>query len=139
MADSNNALSDLLSDPEKMSEIISLASAFLGGSEQSSSDAPLQANAQEVPPASTDAGLPEAFSPEAIGASLMTKALPIIQNISKVSKSSANGDRIALLNAIRPFVASGVAEQMTRAIKMLSVAQMAKAAMNEFGIGLKKG
>ena len=137
----NNMLSDLLSDPAKLQSALSAASGLLGASQ---SPAP--------PPRPMPQGAAPAFSapqatqppmmsgaPGRTGASydpsaeLMRKVMPVINTIAKSGQSAVNRDRANLLQSFKPFVTENVGSQFDHAIRLVSIARMAKDTMVQLG------
>lgn len=139
MADLNETLQQLFSDPEKLSGMMNLASSLLGQGEpagQPDGAAPPAAPATPAAPAAAvpPEPAPQAMPPDPLAASVMAKALPVISAVAESGRHAVRAERINLLNALRPFVSDSIGEQMTHAVKLVSLAKMAKTAMGELGV-----
>jgi len=136
----NNMLSELLNDPAKLQSALSAASGLLGGSQ---SPAPPQRPATPqgaapaaapVPPPMMSGGAGSrpaaAYDPSA---ELMRKVMPVINTIARSGQQAINRDRANLLQSFKPFVTEGVGNQFDHAIRLVSMARMAKNAMLQLG------
>ncbi|HIX89385.1 MAG TPA: hypothetical protein H9845_00605 [Candidatus Agathobaculum pullicola] len=108
----NDMLSSLLSDPEALQNAMKTVSSMLGGAEQS---APSSAN--EYDPT----------------AEWMQRALPVFGAIVQSGQSAVRQEKRALLGALKPFVTDEVAGQFDHAMRLVSMARMARAALGQFG------
>lgn len=135
-------LSGIMNDPEKLNSILSMASSFLGqGAGPGTEDAAPGIEAQEPwqGPGMPDkhAGGPTPGQIPAMDfdptAELMSKAMPVIAAIAQSGKNAVDRDRMNLLISLKPFVAHDVGAQMDHAVRLLSIARMAKAAMGQLG------
>lgn len=148
MEQNNNMFSDILNDPEKLQSAISAASSLLGGSASPAppsrpapqSAAPASAPPQAVPPPMM-AGAPGARSGAAYdpSAELMRKVMPVINSIARSGQTAVNRDRANLLQSFKPFVTDNVGSQFDHAIRLVSIARMAKDAMLQLGGGQEPG
>ncbi len=107
----HDTLSSLLNDPEALQNAISAVSGMLGGT----------AAAGTQPPASD-------YDPTA---ELMEKALPVISTIVQSGQSAVKQEKRALLGALKPFVTEQAASQFDHAVRLVSLANMARAAMGQ--------
>lgn len=154
----NDMLSSLLSDPQKLQSAISMASSLLGGGGMDaapmpgpSAPEPMQEEAQsagsfDAPPMSEPAAAP-AFSMPSFGmpqrasssanydpsAELMSKAMPVISAIARSGQTAVSREKSNLLNSIKPFVSGTVGGQLDHAMRLVSVARMARSAMSQIG------
>ena len=108
----NDMLSSLLSDPEALQNAMKTVSGMLGGAEQPSS-----------PPAND-------YDPTA---DMMQRALPVIGAIVQSGQGAVRQEKRALLGALKPFVTDEVAGQFDHAMRLVSMARMARAAMDQLG------
>ncbi len=108
----NDMLSSLLSDPEALQNAMKTVSGMLGGAEQS---APSSAN--EYDPTTE----------------WMERALPVFGAIVQSGQSAVRQEKRALLGALKPFVTDEVAGQFDHAMRLVSMARMARAALGQFG------
>lgn len=145
----NDLLSSLLSDPQKLQSAISMASSLFGGG--SGTVATPTAEATSVTPsaslptdalehtAATLASLfPSQQTPSANTydptSALMSKMLPMIQAIAQSSQHAISHEKANFLNAIKPFVSDGISSQLDHAMRLVSMARMARSAMGQLGI-----
>lgn len=108
----NDMLSSLLSDPEALQNAVQAVSGMLGGGEQPS------------PPPAND------YDPTA---DMMQRALPVIGAIVQSGQGAVRQEKRALLGALKPFVTDEVAGQFDHAMRLVSMARMARAAMDQLG------
>ncbi len=138
----NNMLSELLNDPAKLQGALSAASSLLGGGAGQSPAPPRPMPQQSPPPAAVPAMSPPMMSgapnkrPGAAydpSAELMQKVMPVISTIARSGQNTVNRDRANLLQSFKPFVTDGVGNQFDHAIRLVSIARMAKNAMLQLG------
>ncbi len=108
----NDMLSSLLSDPEALQNAMKTVSGMLGGAEQSASSA-----ANDYDPT----------------AEWMERALPVFGAIVQSGQGAVKQEKRALLGALKPFVTDEVAGQFDHAMRLVSMARMARAALSQFG------
>ena len=104
----NDMLSSLLSDPEALQNAMKTVSDLLGG----------QPSAQTEPQ--------NAYDP---ASEMMQKALPVIGAIAQSGQNA-----VKLLGALKPFVAEEVSGQFDRALRLVSMARMARAALGQVNL-----
>lgn len=143
----NTMLNDLLSDPAKLQSALSAASSLFGGSNGAASPAPPARPAPQagVPAAAPAPMMPPPMPPGMSGArsagaydpsaELMRKVMPVINTIARSGKHAVNQDRANLLQSFKPFVTNNVGSQFDHAIRLVSIARMAKDAMLQLGGG----
>ena len=136
----NQSLSDLLNDPAKLQSALNAATSLLGGGQ---SPAPPQRPMQ--PQGGMAAGgplQPPMMMPGAGGhssasydpsADLMRKVMPVINTIARSGQHAVNRDRANLLQSFKPFVTDNVGSQFDHAIRLVSIARMAKNTMLQLG------
>ncbi|MDO5141572.1 MAG: hypothetical protein Q4D31_00970 [Eubacteriales bacterium] len=107
----NDMLSSLLRDPASLQNAIQAVSGMLGG----------EGAASEPPP-------PSDYDPTA---DLMQRALPVIGTIVQSGQQAVRQEKRALLGALKPFVTDAVAGQFDHAIRLVSMARMARAALGQ--------
>ena len=105
----NDALSGLLNDPEALQNAMRSVSSLLGASDAGGAPA-----AAPSPP----------NDPEA-------QFLPVITGIMQGGRAAVRPEKRALLSALRPFVAEDVASQFDRALRLVAMAGMARAALGQ--------
>lgn len=108
----NDMLSSLLSDPEALQNAMKTVSGMLGGADTSAS------------PAASD------YDPTT---EWMERALPVFGAIVQSGQSAVKQEKRALLGALKPFVTDEVAGQFDHAMRLVSMARMARAALGQFG------
>ena len=106
----NDMLSSLLNDPEALQNAMQAVSGILGGMGQS------------TPPPAND------YDPTA---DMMQRALPVIGAIVQSGQGAVRQEKRALLGALKPFVTEEVAGQFDHAMRLVSMARMARAAMGQ--------
>ena len=109
----NDMLSSLLSDPEALQNAMKTVSDLLGG----------QPSAQTEPQ--------NAYDP---ASEMMQKALPVIGAIAQSGQNAVKPEKRALLGALKPFVAEEVSGQFDRALRLVSMARMARAALGQVNL-----
>lgn len=105
----NDMLSSLLSDPDALQNAMNTVSELLGGEPSA------QAAQSTYDPASE----------------MMQKALPVIGAIAQSGQNAVKPEKRALLGALKPFVAEEVSGQFDRALRLVSMARMARAALGQ--------
>ncbi|MDO4269964.1 MAG: hypothetical protein Q4C72_03470 [Eubacteriales bacterium] len=108
----NDLLSSLLNDPDALQNAMKTVTGMLGGTESSAS------------PPKTD------YDPSS---ELLERALPVIGTIVQSGQSAVGPEKRALLNAVKPFVTDEVAGHFDHAMRLVSMARMARAALGQLG------
>ena len=109
MAEFDEKLNNILSNPEAMSQIMQLAQS-LGGPAASP---PAQQPAQAPPPPSGGGGDLLSSLAGGLDAGLLTRLLPLIQELGGQRESNARN----LLYALRPYLRSDRQEKVERALQ----------------------
>ncbi len=117
----NDMLSSLLYDPDKLQNAMRAVSGMLGNNGNTQTPAA---------PSSAAAYSNADYDPSA---DLMEHALPVISSIVQSGQGAVTPEKRALLNAVKPFISSDIASQFDHAMRLVSMANMAKAAMNQLG------
>ena len=123
MAEFDEKLNSLLSNPEAMAQIMQMAQSLSGGQAQQPPQQPLQQPvrpapppppAQAPPPSGGD--LPPSLSgpPGGIDPTMLTKLLPLIQELGSQNDSNAR----QLLYALRPYLKPERQEKIERALQL---------------------
>jgi len=126
MGEFEEKINGLLSNPEEMQKIMSLARSITG-----SGDTPLPGDS---PPPATEKA-------EESGSSLFENLDPkLLQSMGKLmgqfnSPGAAGGDKSALLNALCPYLKEERQEQLHRAMNIAKMAKVAKVAFSDLGGG----
>ena len=150
MEPSNDMLSSLFSDPEKLQSAINMASSLFGGSpggeqppQAEPQPEPSPAQARPSPGNAAPAGGVGGFTPPRPqqgantdydpSAELMSRAMPVLNAIARSGANAVSREKVNLLNSLKPFVADGVGHQLDHAMRLVSMARMARSAMGQLG------
>lgn len=106
----NDMLSSLLNNPDALQNAMKTISDMLGDPQQS------------------DASTNNDYDPSA---ELMERALPMITSILQSGQGAVNQEKRALLNAVKPFVSNEVAAQFDHAMRLVSMARIARTIISE--------
>lgn len=106
----NDMLSSLLNNPDALQNAMKTISDMLRDPQQS------------------DASTNNDYDPSA---ELMERALPMITSILQSGQGAVNQEKRALLNAVKPFVSNEVAAQFDHAMRLVSMARIARTIINE--------
>lgn len=107
----NDMLSSLLSDPEALQNAMKTVSGLFGGQDTAA-------------PPQTD------YDPTA---DWVERALPVFGAIVQSGQGAVKQEKRALLGALKPFVTDEVAGQFDHAMRLVSMARMARAALGQLG------
>ena len=131
MAEFDEKLNSLLSNPEAMAQIMQMAQSLSGGQAQQPPQQPLQQPVRPAPPP------PPAQAPPPSGGDLLsslsgltggidptmlTKLLPLIQELGSQNDSNAR----QLLYALRPYLKPERQEKIERALQLARLFQLGK-------------
>ena len=131
MAEFDEKLNSLLSNPEAMAQIMQMAQSLSGGQAQQPPQQPLQQPVRPAPPP------PPAQAPPPSGGDLLsslsgltggidptmlTKLLPLIQELGSQNDSNAR----QLLYALRPYLKPERQEKIERALQLARLFHMGK-------------
>ncbi|MDY3617910.1 hypothetical protein [Agathobaculum sp.] len=119
----NDMLSSLFNDPEKLQSAMKMASDMLGGGTMPSAGS-------SAPPGM---GAPSPSRDYDPSQELMERALPVISSIVQSGQTAVGPEKRALLNAVKPFVTDQVAGHFDHAMRLVSMARMARAALGQVG------
>lgn len=149
MSDPKDMVRDILSDPDKLSSIMSIASSFLGGSQEPTQN---DANIDDIDNADTNTDTDTSNDTsgfnfndnmnfnnigDIFGSSdILGAAMPFINNVIKESSRSITPEKKQLIKALSPFAPNNISSQMNRSVKLIGIAKAAKSALNQFS---KKG
>ena len=131
MAEFDEKLNSLLSNPEAMAQIMQMAQSLSGGQAQQPPQQPLQQPvrpapppppAQAPPPSGSDllsslSGLTGGIDP-----TMLTKLLPLIQELGSQNDSNAR----QLLYALRPYLKPERQEKIERALQLACLFHLGK-------------
>ncbi len=109
----NDMLSSLLNDPDALQNAMKTVSDMLGSPQQPAGT-----------PASKD------YDPSA---ELMERALPVISTILQSGQGAVKPEKRVLLNAVKPFVTDEVAGQFDHAMRLVSIARIARTVLGQLG------
>lgn len=117
MAEFDEKLNSLLSDPSAMSQIMQLAQSLSGGVDGS---APPQGQPPAPPPAPKSPDLLSALT-GGVDPALLTRLLPLIQELG-----NQNSNARQLLYALRPYLRPERQEKVERAIQLARLFHLGK-------------
>ena len=122
MAEFDEKLNSILSNPDAMSQIMQLAQSLSGGQEQPSAPPsppppPTPAPRQSAPAQDMLSSLAGGLNPK-----LLTRLLPIIQELGGQQDSNAR----ALLYALRPYLREDRQEKVERALQLARLFHLGK-------------
>ena len=122
MAEFDEKLNSILSNPDAMSQIMQLAQSLSGGQEQPSAPPsppppPTPAPRQSAPAQDMLSSLAGGLDPK-----LLTRLLPIIQELGSQQDSNAR----ALLYALRPYLLEDRQEKVERALQLARLFHLGK-------------
>ena len=122
MAEFDEILNSILSNPDAMSQIMQLAQSLSGGQEQPSAPPsppppPTPAPRQSAPAQDMLSSLAGGLDPK-----LLTRLLPIIQELGGQQDSNAR----ALLYALRPYLREDRQEKVERALQLARLFHLGK-------------
>ncbi len=125
MADLEETLNSLLSDPNAMGQIMDLAGKLgLGGSEPDPAAEPEPEPGQDSPPPGQDAF--SALGPLLSDPSQLLKLGKLLEVLQ--SGSQLSGEATALLTALRPFLRADRQRKLDRAMRLAGLSQAARQA-----------
>ncbi len=143
MPEFGDALGNMLNDPDKLAQIMSIAQSFMGTSQENNSNEVENQGVNSYNNQINDfsaLSLPQINNTPKMNydltSEILGKAMPIINRISQSNKS-VSIDKTNLLTALAPFVSDEVSHEFSHAVKLISIAKMVKAVMGEFSGGQK--
>ena len=116
--DQNEMLQAVLNDPEKLQSAIAMASSLLSGT--ASPGAPAAPAPQPAP----------VYDPTA---DLLSRALPLMRQITESSQHAISPEKRNLLNAVKPFVSEQAVQQIDHGMRLVMLAHVAAAVMGQLG------
>ena len=124
MAEFDEKLNQLLSNPDAMAQIMQLAQSFSGGEQQGASAPPPPAAAPARPAQTPPSGGGDLLSSLAGGMDpkLLMKLLPLIQELGSQQDSNAR----QLLYALRPYLKEERQEKVERALQLARLFHLGK-------------
>lgn len=124
MAEFDDKLNSILSNPDAMSQIMQLAQSLSGGSGGEQQPAQQQPPPRQTPPPAPPAGGGDLLSSLAGGMDpgLLTRLLPVIQELGSQSDSNAR----RLLYALRPYLKEERQEKVERALQLARLFHLGK-------------
>lgn len=126
MAELDEKLNALLSDPGSMAQIMQMAqqlSATMGGDANAAAPSPVQAAAPAVPP-------PAQTPPGGIDPQVAARFLPLLQEYSR-----SNSQTMQLLYALRPFLKESKQDKVERAARLARLIHLGKKFLIDWGDG----
>ena len=126
MAEFDEQLNNILSNPNAMSQIMQLAQSLSGGQERPTAPPPPQA----PPPQAKQSSPPDLLSSltGGIDPKLMARLLPLIQELGSQQDSNAR----ALLYALRPYLKEERQEKVERALQLARLFHLGKKFLAEW-------
>ena len=115
MAEFDEQLNNILSNPNAMSQIMQLAQSLSGGQERPTAPPPPQA--KQISPPDLLSSLTGGIDPK-----LMARLLPLIQELGSQQDSNAR----ALLYALRPYLKEERQEKVERALQLARLFHLGK-------------
>lgn len=123
MAEFDEKLNSLLSNPEAMAQIMQMAQSLSGGqSQQTPSPPPPPLSQQPSPPSGGDVLSSLSSLTSNIDPAMLTKLLPLIQEIGSQNDSNAR----QLLYALRPYLKPDRQEKIERALQLARLFHLGK-------------
>ena len=126
MAELDEKLNALLSDPGSMAQIVQMAqqlSATMGGNAGAAAPSPAQTAAPAVPP-------PAQTPPGGIDPQVVARFLPLLQEYSR-----SNSQTMQLLYALRPFLKESKQDKVERAARLARLIHLGKKFLIDWGDG----
>ena len=115
MSELDEKLNALLSDPEKMAQVMQLAQQLSGSMGTSSAPPP-------TPPAAASA------LPDGLDMAAVMRFLPLLQELNHPNQQAEQ-----LLNSLRPFLKAEKQENIPKAIRLARLIRIGKKALTEMG------
>ena len=130
MADFDDKLNSLLSNPEAMAQIMQLAQSLGGGDAQTPTADPAPAPQVPVapPPQASSGGDPLSSLAGGIDPTLLLKLLPLVQELSSGQDTHAR----QLLYALRPYLKPERQEKVERALQLARLFHIGKKFLREW-------
>lgn len=124
MAEFDDKLNNILSNPDAMSQIMQLAQSLSGGGGEEQQPAQQPPPPRQAPPPAPPAGGGDLLSSLAGGmdSGLLTRLLPVIQELGSQSDSNAR----RLLYALRPYLKEERQEKVERALQLARLFHLGK-------------
>ena len=123
MAEFDEKLNSLLSNPEAMAQIMQMAQSLSGGqSQQTPLPPPPPPSQQPSPPSGGDVLSSLSSLTSNIDPAMLTKLLPLIQEIGSQNDSNAR----QLLYALRPYLKPDRQEKIERALQLARLFHLGK-------------
>lgn len=126
MAELDEKLNALLSDPDSMAQIVQMAqqlSVTMGGDAGAAVPSPAQTAAPAVPP-------PAQTPPDGIDPQVVARFLPLLQEYSR-----SNSQTMQLLYALRPFLKESKQDKVERAARLARLIHLGKKFLIDWGDG----
>lgn len=128
----NDMLSSLLKNPEALQNAMKTVSGMLNAADTTSNNSVNSTVSDAAPPFppidNNNGGKQSNYDPSA---DLMEHALPMIRSIVQSGQGAVRQEKRTLLNAVKPFVNEDVAKQFDHAMRLVSMAKMANAALGQ--------
>jgi hypothetical protein len=123
MGEFESKINEILSSPAQMEKLIEAARSLTGGGSPTAGDAGECAETAQSAAESAAAPIPD------------PKIFKMITRVMGVYSSTGAGDKGALLGALRPYLRDNRRECMERAVEIVKLTRLARAALSEFSGG----
>ena len=123
MSDFEEKLNAILSSPEAMAQVASLAQSLGMSSPGEEGTPPQSSQESEAPPSPPPPPLPDLSALFGqVDPAMITKFLPVMQELN----SSQNGQREQLLQSLRPFLRESRQEKLDKALQIARLLRVGK-------------
>ena len=131
MAEFDDKLNSILSNPDAMAQIMQLAQSLGGGTEQPATPPPPPPQAPQPPAPSPGGGDLLSSLTGGLDTQLLQRLLPLIQELGGQQDSNAR----QLLYALRPYLRPERQEKIERALQLARLFHIGKKFLAEWGEG----
>lgn len=131
MAEFDDKLNSILSNPDAMAQIMQLAQSLGGGTEQPAAPPPPPPQAPQPPAPSPGGGDLLSSLTGGLDTQLLLRLLPLIQELGGQQDSNAR----QLLYALRPYLRPERQEKIERALQLARLFHIGKKFLAEWGEG----
>lgn len=126
--DISQKLSDILSSPEKLSQVMQIAGELMGSAKPSSSEPSVEASAPAAPqPAGGSGDILSALG--SLDPKIVSTAMSVLGALGR------DDERISLIRALKPHLRPERAERVDKAVQILRVSGAIRAALNALNGG----
>lgn len=133
--DISQKLSDILSSPEKLSQVMQVAGELMGSAKPSDGVEPVQSSPVAAPPVPQALPASGTGSPDILSAlgSLDPKIISMAMNV--LGALGRDDDRTSLIRALKPHLKAERAERIDKAVQILRVSGAIRAALTALNGG----